>query len=94
MEAWKEGILRKFLTIVEGQLERNIMVSKFLVGESMTIADFAVACLVFNILKNDQGPVSATASSILLEFPNFGAYTKRLEKELAKHLESREKKFF
>ena len=53
MEAWKEGILRKFLTIVEGQLERNIMVSKFLVGESMTIADFAVACLVFNILKND-----------------------------------------
>lgn len=53
MEAWKEGILRKFLNIVEAQLERNIMVSKYLVGESLTIADFVVACLVFNVLKND-----------------------------------------
>ena len=52
LESWKNGILTKYLKIVEKQLESQ-GTQKFLVGNTMTIADFAIVSLTFNILKND-----------------------------------------
>ena len=93
MEAWKNGILTKLLKIVEKQLESNAT-NKFLVGHKMTIVDFSMACLLFNILKNEQGPLHALCSQMLLEYPYFGAYAKRLESELKSHLTARPKYVF
>ena len=89
MEEFKEGILRKYLTIIEKQLEKNINVGKFVVGTKMSIADFCLACLTFNILKNENGPFQAALAPLLLEFPHYGAYSKRLHSELKEHLDSR-----
>ena len=77
-EEWRDGILRKFLKMIETQLEKNINNSKFVVGEKMSIADFCLACLTFNILKNESGPFQAACAPLLLEFPHYGAYSKRL----------------
>ena len=85
----KEGILRKYLTIIEKQLEKNINEGKFIVGTKMSIADFCMACLTFNILKNESGPFQAPLAPLLLEFPHYGAYSKRLHSELKEHLDSR-----
>ena len=56
MEAWRDGILTKLLTIVEKHLSMN-PIDKFLTGDDLTIADFALASLTFNILKNELNPV-------------------------------------
>ena len=90
MEAWKTGILAKYLTIIENQLASNAA-NKFICGNKMTIADFVLACLLFNIMKNEQSPVFQLCKPVLLEYPNFGAYSKRLESELSDHLNSRPK---
>ena len=74
MEAWKNGILTKFLVMVENQLSRNAA-NKFVVGNSLTIADLVLACLIFNIMKNEQGPLHQLCKPVLLEYPNFGAYS-------------------
>ncbi len=86
----RDGIARNFLAMCEKQLERN-SANKFLVGESLTIADFSVASFTFNVLKNEQGGFFLAAAPLLLEFPNFHAYVKRLESELSKHLTTRPK---
>ena len=90
MEAWKTGILTKYLTIIENQLASNAA-NKFITGNSLTIADFVLACLLFNIMKNEQSPVFQLCKPVLLEYPNFGAYSKRLESELSNYLNNREK---
>ena len=81
-------MLKKYLVMIEKQLETQAT-EKFIVGSSMTIADFAIAALVFNILKNNAGPFGAACSPMLLEYPHFGAYSKRLESELKNHLSTR-----
>ncbi len=85
----KDGVLRKFLKMIETQLEKNINTSKFIVGTKMSIADFCLACLIFNILKNENGPFQSQVAPLLLEFPHFGAYSKRLHSELKDHLDNR-----
>ena len=92
IEALKEGLSRKFLVILESQLESNAT-SKWLVGNKISIADFCMASFLFNFLKNDMNPLSAAYANLLLEFPSFGAYSKRLESEMANHLKTRTPKF-
>ena len=53
IEALKTGLLPKFLAICEKQLEKVSSSSQFIVGNELTIADFVLACLTFNVLKND-----------------------------------------
>ena len=89
MQKFKDGILRKLIVVCETHLERNVY-SKYIVGSSITIADFALASLTFNILKNEQSPFYTVVKDIFMEFPFFGAYTKRLQSELRRHLSSRE----
>ena len=91
-EKIRDGVLRNFLTICEKQLDRSG--KKFLVSDDLTIADFCLASFIFNILKNDIGPFKAAFNPLFLEFPLVGAYSHRLQTELAKHLNTREQKFF
>ena len=78
LQAWKDGILTKFLTIVEKQLDKPNP-TRFVVGNEMTIADFVLASFTFNILKNEQGGViNLCKDKITNEFPKFNSYTKRL----------------
>ena len=68
MEAWRDGILTKLLTIVEKHLSVNPL-DKFLTSDELTIADFALASLTFNILKNELNPVHKLCKNMLLNFP-------------------------
>ena len=70
IEAFKTGLLPKFLAIAEKQLGK-VTGSKFIVGDDLTIADFVLACLTFNVLKNDQCPLSAPLSPVLADYPKF-----------------------
>ena len=88
LEALKNGLLGNFLKMVENQLETQTT-NKFIMGNQMTIADFAMSSFLFNIMKNDHGPFSASCSAMLLEYPHIGAYSKRLESELKSHLTNR-----
>ena len=88
IEALKAGSLTKFLNIVEKQIESQ-PTSKFLVGSSVTIADFVMGCLFFNFMKNEHGPFSTACSSMFSQYPHVGAYSKRLESELKTYLTNR-----
>ena len=94
-EAIKDGILRKFLVICEQTLERHQAKNttcKYIVANTMTTADFAIAALVFNILKNVNGPFAAHCGDILDDaaFMRFNAYTLNLNQALLNHLASRD----
>lgn len=58
-------------------------------GERVTIADFAIASLTFNILRNEQGPFEVVLETSLVEFPLVERYTERLKKEMATYLKTR-----
>jgi hypothetical protein len=64
------------------------------VSDKLTIADFVLASLISNILKNDISPFSAAFGPTLLEYPHFGAYSKRIISELNPVITARGKKFF
>ena len=93
IEALKTGLLPKFLAICEKQLAKNEG-SNFIVGNDLTIADFVLACMTFNVLKNDMCPLSAALGPVLADYPKFSAYTGRLYTALKSHLDTRPKYFF
>ena len=55
----------------------------------MTIADFCMVSLTFNILRNTNGRFSSMLSHTVQEFPKFNAYADRLQTECAANLDSR-----
>ena len=66
------------------------MLAKFLVGDQMTIADFVVSALFFNIIKNENGPFTQVLSQIIPEYPFLIAYEQRIREENATYLNSRQ----
>jgi len=90
IEKFTDGILKKLVTICNNKIESNGMSYKWIVGNKISIADFALASLVFNIMKNENGPFYAASQELLLRNSFFGAYTKRLGNELSSHLSKRE----
>ena len=92
VEGVRDGILKKFLTMSEKELERNAEGENFVVGAEITIADFCLAALIFNILKNQKGgsPFSAVLEPVLAEYPKFTAYATNLETVLKPHLSTRQ----
>ena len=65
----------------ENELKKNEEGEKFVVGAELTIADFCLAALIFNILKNQKGgsPFSALLEPVLADYPKFNAYAINLE---------------
>lgn len=82
MEAFKDGLLTKFLKMCEAELQNNSF-SKYIVGETMSIADFCLASFIFNIMKNNKSPFYALLSAKVDKYPHFGAYEKRMRQEFA-----------
>ena len=56
IEKFADGQLRKLLQICEDKLTKNGLSFKYLVSNKLNIADFALASLTFNIIKNENGP--------------------------------------
>ena len=92
--AFKTGLLPQFLALCEKQLEKNGKVQKYIVGEELTIADFVLACLTFNVLKNVKCPLSGPLGPVLDNYPKFSKYTNVLSITLQDHLSTRPNYFF
>ena len=75
-------MLTKFCEMIERELIGNSF-SKFIVGEHLTIADICLASFAFNVLKNETGPFHESFAPMLITFPYFGAYIKRMQTEFA-----------
>lgn len=88
METFRDGLCSKFLRMLEKQCDDNQM-EKFLVGDSLTIADFVAASFIFNILRNELSPLKPVLEPLMDQFPHFDGYSKRLKFELNKHLSKR-----
>ncbi len=83
--------LPKFLTVCEARLSSNSN-PLFLVGESLTIADFAYAGLIFNIFYNDENDKAVLFRSVFERFPLQKAYAENLQTNVFKeYLENRPK---
>ena len=80
------------MTMCEKELEKNEEGEKFVIGAELTIADFCLAALVFNILKNQKGgsPFSTLLEPVLAEYPKFTAYATNLGNVLKPHLSTRQ----
>ena len=48
--------------------------AKFIVGEELTIADFVLASVIFNIIDNLNSEFSDFLATKLDDFPRFNAY--------------------
>lgn len=81
IEGIRDGILTKFMTIIEKHLTKN-QNAKFLVGDKLTIADFAMCQSIFYVLGNTQSPLHAPLGMTLESYPQVAAYGKRLEAEV------------
>ena len=88
IEDIRDGILTKFMTIVEKRLAGNGN-AKFIVGDKLTIADFAMCQTIFNILRNTQSPLHAPLGLTLDSYPLVEAYATRLEAEVQAYLTKR-----
>ena len=94
MEAFKAtveetGLATKLMKLVDAALQRNGG-GKFLVGNDLTIADFAMCAMIHNIFWNDMAEWSAMYKAWLAQnFPRVEEYGKALGVAQAKHLKAR-----
>ena len=93
IEKLKEGLLAKFLGIVDAQLKSNGF-EGWIMGASLTIADFALAQTLFNIIFNEMCPLSAPLQESVKSLPTVHNYMKSLKKVNCLYLLQREKRPF
>ena len=91
----KENFLKNFLPKWIDAIEKRIAnnsTQKFVAGDKMTIADFALAAVAFNILLNDTNPVFAEIQEVLKDSAVIDTYVASLQAELREYLETRPKR--
>ena len=81
-------VLPKWLLAIEKRLKNNVT-PNYIVGESMTIADFTLATASFNVLFNEGNPYFKDFAPILSHHETFKAYANNLKHELSEHLANR-----
>ena len=59
----ENGPATKFFKVVEKQLEKGG--GKFIIGNTVTMADFCLSALIFDYIMNKQNPVSAKIDPII-----------------------------
>mmetsp|Transcript_7412 Transcript_7412/g.12523 ORF Transcript_7412/g.12523 Transcript_7412/m.12523 type:complete len:210 (-) Transcript_7412:72-701(-) len=80
-------VLPKFLTFLEPILAKG---TKFLVGDSLSCADFWIGGLYTNYFNNKGvGYAPERFAELLEKYPNFKAYGERFASEMKEYLESR-----
>ena len=88
------GLATKLMKLIDTSLSKNGG-GKFLTGDDLTIADFALISLFFNIFLNESGPFSPIFTAWLKPtFPRVEAYAQALGEAQSKHLKSRGKAIF
>ena len=80
--------LPKWLAAIEKRLKTNSS-QKFISGDKMTIADFALASLAFSTFLNERNPLRVQLMGNLEHFPVVNAYFIGLGEELKEHLSTR-----
>ena len=84
------GLATKLMKIVDGALQRNGG-GKYLTGNDLTIADFALCSLFYNIFWNEkaQGWSPHFQAWFKPAFPRVEEYARALGEAQAKHLKER-----
>ena len=78
----------QWLHVIEKRLEQNES-QHYVVGSKMTIADFALACVAFNLILNEANPNFEDTKPHMEKFPILVAYAAHLKEDLKEHLEKR-----
>ena len=90
MTKFRDGFLGQYLIMCEQFLQIQGRNAKFIVGEELTIADFVLASVIFNIIDNPNSEFTYILAEKLDDFPRFNAYAQRLRTELSEHLDTRQ----
>lgn len=80
--------LPKFFGILEKRLKDNSS-QKRIVGDNLTIADFALAAFFYSSSFNDANPRQKEYLAVLEKFPTLKEYVEGLREDLKEHLEKR-----
>ena len=91
-KAAKETFMTKFLPNWLNAIEKRITKNssqKYIVGDKMTIADFALGSVGFNILLNEANPTYAETWEIIKDREVLKAYANSQREELKEYLASR-----
>ena len=89
-ETFKENWL-KMLPIWVEAIEKRITANggKFVAGDKITIADFAIASIAFNLLRNEANPHIAISLPLIKDHEVLRNYSHRLKEALSEHLTKR-----
>ena len=82
--------LPQWLTATSKRLHANSS-KNFIVGDKITIADFAIAGFIYSIYLNDLSQAKDAVAGVMAEFPELDAYFKGLAEPLKEYLETRPK---
>ena len=75
MIKFRDGFLNQYLLMCEQFLNLQGRFAKFIVGAELTIADFVLASVIFNIIDNPNSEFTHILAEKLDEFPRFNAYS-------------------
>ena len=74
---------------MENRLKANTT-QNYMVGDKLTILDFAIAALAYSSFLNETNPIKEQQMTIVEKFPTFLDYTKRLgNEEFKSYIDSR-----
>lgn len=79
--------LPRFFAAFEKRLDGNT--SGFIVGDKITIADFAFAALAYSSFLNENNPNRQPAIEVVDKFPAFKKYCEGLGEHIKAHLDTR-----
>eukprot|EP00347_Sterkiella_histriomuscorum_P009431 403341241 len=79
--------LPRFIAAFDKRLEGNT--TGFIVGDQITIADFALAAFAYSLFLNEICPVKAQIEEVVKRFENFYNYSIGLGEHVKAHLDTR-----
>eukprot|EP00347_Sterkiella_histriomuscorum_P006172 403353788 len=79
--------LPRFIAAFDKRLEGNT--TGFIVGDRITIADFALAAFAYSLFLNEICPVKAQIEEVVKRFENFYKYSLGLGEHVKAHLDTR-----
>ncbi len=79
----------KMIPVWVPAIEKRLEGKKFLTGDKLTIGDFALAAIVFNLFNNEANPHFVETSPLIKDHEILKKYTNNLKEELGSYLSSR-----
>lgn len=87
-KAFYEGAFTKWVAVINKRVSENTN-HKYIVGETLTIADFSLAAIAYSTFYNDANPSKDVQAEIVAKYPVAEAYFKGLGEILKEHLSTR-----